>query len=184
MSESKREKMSAWIDGESGSRLDAGVMRELTDDPHLRAAWNRYHLIGDALRGEPLNREICTVADRVRERLEGEPTVLAPLAPPPNRRWMRPAAATALAASAALAAFLIGPELLGPGEPQTLQLADRTHPGPTLYLDATGTHWGVKRPEVENRLNSYLIEHQEYAPSSGMKGMLPYASFVSYDVRR
>ena len=38
--------------------------------------------------------------------------------------------------------------------------------------------------EDHAKLNSYLVNHQEYAPSTGMKGMLPYATFVSYDARR
>ena len=108
---------------------------------------------------------------------------LTRLAGPMDRRNFL-ATTSALAASAALAAFLIGPGLLGPGEPQTMQLAERNPPKPALYLDATGTYWSLQRPEMENKLNGYLIEHQQYAPSSSMKGMLPYASFVSYDARR
>jgi sigma-E factor negative regulatory protein RseA len=52
------------------------------------------------------------------------------------------------------------------------------------YADKPGTRWGVKTPEIESKLNDYLVNHQEYAPTAGMKGMLPYASFVSYDAGR
>jgi sigma-E factor negative regulatory protein RseA len=184
MSDSKREQLSVWMDGELDPRDSTRITGAVADDPQLRAAWDRYHLIGDVLRGEPVSREVRSIADRVRENLRHEPTVLAPLKEDHSRRWSRPLAASALAASAALAAFLISPGLFGPGEPQTMQLAERNPPKPALYLDATGTYWSLKRPEVESKLNRYLMEHQEYAPSSGMKGMLPYASFVSYDARR
>jgi sigma-E factor negative regulatory protein RseA len=39
----------------------------------------------------------------------------------------------------------------------------------------------LQKPKVESRLNNYLVNHQEFAPAGNMKGIMPYASFVSYD---
>jgi sigma-E factor negative regulatory protein RseA len=162
----------------------------LTSDRELRALWDRYHLIGDALRGEPLDRNVQGVADRVRDRLVEEPAVLVPSRRLLPRRWVLPAAGSALAASVALLALLAGPGLFGTtGEAPSFeasggfQVAERAS-ARRLYGDRDGTYWNLQRPEVESKLNSYLVNHQEYSPSAGMKGMLPYASFVSYDARR
>jgi len=47
-----KEKLSALIDGElQGDSLHAHLGR-LRADPELRSAWDTYHLIGDALRGQ------------------------------------------------------------------------------------------------------------------------------------
>src|SRR2546428_6031261 len=69
-----KEKLSALIDGElQGDSLHAHLGR-LRADPELRSAWDAYHLIGDALRGETSPG----IVDRVIARLREEPTVLAP----------------------------------------------------------------------------------------------------------
>lgn len=159
--------------------MDA-VVRVLYEEPELRSAWDRYHLIGDALRGEPVSRDVLKVASQVHERLELEPTVLAP-----TGRWHRqavPLAAAALAASVAVLALVILPGIYGDVEVVAPRVAV-TPPAAAQYAESTGTHWGLRRPEVESKLNDYLVKHQEYAPSAGMKGILPYASFVSYDAR-
>jgi len=69
-----KEKLSALIDGElEGEGLHAHLGR-LRTDPELQKAWDTYHLIGDALRGQISP----AIADRVVARLREEPTVLAP----------------------------------------------------------------------------------------------------------
>lgn len=52
------------------------------------------------------------------------------------------------------------------------------------YAEKRGTRWNRIKPAVENRLNSFLVNHQEYAPASAMTGMLPYAAFVGYDTSK
>ena len=41
--------------------------------------------------------------------------------------------------------------------------------------------WDTREPEAESALNAYLVEHNEFAPTSGMNGMLPYVRVVGYD---
>jgi sigma-E factor negative regulatory protein RseA len=190
MSQVKREQLSTLIDDELEPAEVQAALSEMSGDQELRALWDRYHLMGDALRGEPLNREARQIADRVRERLAAEPVTLIPRSRGIPRRWIGPVFGSALAASVAAVALIAGPEWMSddisaPGQP--LQIAENTGnrvPPEALYVDHTGTYWNLKRPEVESKLNSYLVNHQEYAPSTGMKGMLPFATFVSYDARR
>jgi len=44
-----------------------------------------------------------------------------------------------------------------------------------------GTKWETSTPDVEQTLNAFLVEHGEFAPQSGMNGLMAYAKFVSYD---
>lgn len=190
MSQAKLEQLSTLIDDELDPVDMQVAFGALTGDRELRAVWDRYHLIGDALRGEPLSRDVLGVAQRVRERLDAESVV-----PPPKSRyriprsWLGPVAASALAATVALMALVVGPELFKHSDPEPLQVAEVIPPEPipseptqpTLYVDRTGTYWSLKRPEVETKLNSFLVNHQGYAPATGIKG---YATFVSYDARR
>jgi hypothetical protein len=39
----------------------------------------------------------------------------------------------------------------------------------------------VKEPETESTLNTFLVEHNEFASSSGIGGMMPYVRVVGYD---
>ena len=55
---------------------------------------------------------------------------------------------------------------------------------PALYRVITVTYWILRLQEVDSKLNSFLVNHQEYAPASGMKGMMPHVTFASYDSRR
>src|SRR5881396_1751777 len=71
-----KEKLSALIDGELQSDSLHAHLGRLRADPDLRGAWDTYHLIGDALRGQISPG----IADRVVARLREEPTVLAPRA--------------------------------------------------------------------------------------------------------
>jgi sigma-E factor negative regulatory protein RseA len=185
MSQAKREQqLSILMDDELDRDEMERSLNDLSGDRELRALWDRYHLIGDALRGEPLSRETMRVADRVRERLSDEPMVLVPRTRRIPRRWLTPLAGSALAASVALVALVAGPGWFEIGDLAPVQLAKKPSPAPTLYRDRTGTYWSLRRPEVESKLNSFLVNHQEYTPASGMKGVVPHVTFASYDYRR
>jgi sigma-E factor negative regulatory protein RseA len=43
---------------------------------------------------------------------------------------------------------------------------------------ASANRWTVNEPEVQERLNTYLVDHNEYA---GASGVFSYARVVSYD---
>ena len=47
-------------------------------------------------------------------------------------------------------------------------------------MDLARMTWNDAAPAVTNRLNGYLVTHNEYL-SNGMRGMLPYARIVAYD---
>ncbi|WP_042010549.1 sigma-E factor negative regulatory protein [Aeromonas fluvialis] len=71
----KKEQISALMDGDLS---DAEVLNELELDADSQATWGRYHLIGDAMRGDlPINLQL-DLSDSIMAALEDEPTILAP----------------------------------------------------------------------------------------------------------
>jgi sigma-E factor negative regulatory protein RseA len=194
MKETDKERISALLDGELPEGEAAGCLDRLTRDADLRSAWGRYHLIGDALRGEPLSLPVGGLAERVSAALEREPAILAAPArraskPKGRPEWLRPLAGAAIAASVAVVTLVSYPYLVGDGQaPTSAAVVKATAAPPPLavrYANHAGTHWkNRQRPEVESRLNRYLVDHNEYAAPAGMTGVLPYASFVSYDENR
>lgn len=70
-----KEQISALMDGDLH---DAALLDELGMDSDLQDTWARYHLIGDAMRGDlPVNLQL-DLSDSIMAALDDEPTILAP----------------------------------------------------------------------------------------------------------
>lgn len=186
MSDDKLEDYSALLDGESEASDQKPLLDALAEDSEARARLGRYSMIGDALRGEQPQVDALSVADAVRERLQREPVILAPSRSGKRRepaRWWQPAAGLAIAASVALVAVGIVPRLLSDAPestPAPVQVVGVPAVQPVL-VSSPGTHWTDSRPEQEERLNSYLADHNEFATQGAVPTIVPYATFVSYD---
>ena len=106
MSESKFETVSSLVDN---YQTNDDVFDELVKDNHMSETWQRYHMIGDAMRDElphSLNTDLsASIANAIAE----EPTVLAPIAKPSLTesvkakvvQFSKPFGQVAIAASAA-----------------------------------------------------------------------------------
>ena len=186
MTKETKERLSALVDGELSTASTAEVISRMKASPDLCGAWDRYHLIGDAIRGEGLRGSADGIADNVRELVLAEPAIIArPIPinrPKSNKRILRPLAGAAIAASVAAVAVVTLPRLnwdsptAGPAQVVSKSIT------PGSYQ--TGTRWkNLAEPALESKLNRYLENHSEYASSGGM-GVVPYSSFVSYDSTR
>jgi sigma-E factor negative regulatory protein RseA len=178
MKENLSRLMDSAIEGNERSRLfDA-----MADDPELRRTWQRYHLIGAALKNE-LGRSVDpALPDRIAESVRKEPPLGRPgrLAILPGRSFARQVGSLALAASvAALAIFTLAPHAQRGGSAgQSLASAGNS----AVHVTRSGTtRWETLPPEMENTLNAYLVEHGEFSASPGLNGLTSYARFVSYD---
>ena len=183
MTEEHRQRLSQLIDGELDPGHAVGLLRDMGGDPGLQAAWERYHLIGQALRREPIDVRHRAIAQQVRARLAAEPTVLAPRRGTRSRRQsLQRAGAAAMAASLALGAFLAAPLLFddsasAPGaRPAIARLVERE----SISMQRLQR----EQPGLASKLDLYLVTHQATAPATGAKGMLPYAALVGYEARR
>lgn len=182
----KLEALSGLLDGESDAASQKTLLEHMADDADVRARLARYRMIGDVMRGEAVRPDALNMADRVRERLQREPVVLAPRPAQKRRapRWWQPAAGLAIAASVALLAVGLVPRLVSDAPDampqQSVQVVGVPVASP-VFVSATGTHWKHSSPIQESRLTTYLADHSEVASQTGMPGIVPYASFVSYD---
>lgn len=180
MTDKLRESVSALVDGEHPHEDVAGVIGELTSDEQLRAQWASHHLIGDAIRAA-LPRQVTTgLARQVRQLVDAEPVQL------PTRqrrnRVLRPVVGFALAASVATLAIIGVRSIERPITPELPLVGEVQQPRSRLPVTilASGNRWNVEPRSVETRLNTYLVNHSEYA-GYGVQGMLPYARIVGYD---
>ncbi len=151
-----KEKVSALIDGELQSDSLHAHLGRLRADPELRGAWDTYHLIGDALRGQISPG----IADRVVARLREEPTVLAPR---PERDPTRRLGWYAMSAAASVAAVAFVAWTASPGWRAESQLAG----GPDAATVATPGRSGLQRRARRNRelpaRASALFPHERHA---------------------
>lgn len=77
----KGEQLSSFIDGELNREQGEHLISDLSSDEELKACWQRYHIISDAMRSglpDTLNHEF---ADKVMSAIESEPAILAPHTP-------------------------------------------------------------------------------------------------------
>lgn len=104
MNEEKLEALSALMDGEIRD-ADARALDGLSRDEGLRAAWGRYHLISECIRGTLPRHLDPALANRIAVAVRQEPTILAPDVSAP-RPWLKPLAGMAIAASVATLAVV------------------------------------------------------------------------------
>jgi sigma-E factor negative regulatory protein RseA len=157
------EKLSAWIDGELESEHAGQLPLQLKRDAALRAGWDCYHLIGDALRGVQ-GPDLCA---GICARLEAEPTVLAPQRRSGAEKVRR--IALSAAASIAALAFVGWIWTALPGLQQG---------SPQIAAVPSGEVMQVAAPAGEGA-KDYLLAHQRYSPSNAMQGVAPYVRTVA-----
>ncbi len=187
MSEKRKESVSALVDGEltgdSQSTID-----DLLKTPALKANWARYHLISDSLKGNLPEAADSGLAARISASIQAEPTVLAPQAASKNR-FYKPLAGFAIAASVAAMAILgiqQNQQAVGSQDQQLVSFAAQKPanaiPVQQAALNATSeAQLRQVKANTRARLNSYLVNYNEYRTNSGFQGMLPYARTVTYE---
>jgi sigma-E factor negative regulatory protein RseA len=148
------EHISALMDAELNEHERARVLKALARDRDLRETWERYHIIRAALNEDLGPVSSTDLGARIAER--------------------------ALAASVAAVAILGVQWFVSsepPGTPQQAASARLRQ----ADIQRVGLRWDTRQPEVARQLNIYLVEHNEFMPTSGMNGVMSYGRFVSYD---
>lgn len=185
------ERLSALVDGElpeGGCLVDA--LAGLGEED--RAAWSRYHLIGDVLRSDDLAlapAKSAAFLAKFAARLQAEPHLLAPAAMSTlmarTVAVLRRAAPTlAVAASAAALTWILAPQLHGMGGLQGGARAASTvaHDGAMqrAALQATAQNGNLIR---DARLDAYLEAHQQFGQQPGMQDVAPYIQASAFSSR-
>jgi len=166
------DRISAFMDGETRQHETEQAILHLKQYQEHLESWHTFHLIGDAMRGDPMLRNDFTA--RVLSRLRQEPTMLAP-----RLRW-RKSLNLALSAAASLAAVAVILTLVitdNPLQPQP-QLAITPQPETKPSIQVVTLPQPVPAAN-RNRVNAYLRAHQEFSPSTTLQGVAPYVRTVS-----
>lgn len=175
MSDKKREKVSALVDGELGRFEQKQILDALRDDDGLRDRWQRYHMIGDAIQRALHVEPTTDLAERVRKQIDddGQPYHMRMFSTGGLVRF-------ALAASIAVVAVLAlrgNDSVEQPGAPR---IALNNEPAQGRDLQLAGTA-GVEAddPAVRAKLNTYLIHHAGFSSGRVTGSTLPYARVAS-----
>ena len=160
-----KQKISVLMDGElfedeADSLLDHIKIKRGSD---VHNDWEIYHLIGDVLR-QPEHIH-CGLSAKVRERMQDEPTVLAPRVRAVKQRLRT----IALSAAASLSA-------VGVVAWMSLQISPEVAP----QLAMQQTAFRPASMQIKADANDYLMAHQEFSPSADMNGGTSYIRTVSY----
>jgi sigma-E factor negative regulatory protein RseA len=152
-----KSQISAFMDGELLDEETDALLSALKRDETLLAEWTTFHVISDALKEHysPRRELSPQFSERMKRRLNEEPTVLAPEKRAPRRP--RTYALSAAASVAAVAMVF----------------------GITLYDEKPGEIAQDSTTAASTRVDDYLLAHQEYSPSTMMQGMAPYVRTVS-----
>ena len=160
-----KQEISALMDGELFEDEAENLLDRIKRDSDAHSDWEAYHLIGDVLR-QPEHIH-CGLSAKVRERMQDEPTVLAPR----GRAVKQKMRTFALSATASLAAA-------GVVAWMSMQIGHET--APQMAMQQNGL-----RPasvQIKPGANDYLMAHQEFSPSTDMNGGAYYIRTVSYSI--
>ena len=190
MSDEIREQLSALADDELNDVEQPLLLGRLQRDAELRACLGRYQLIGEVMRGTGATATLG-IAGRVQQALAGDMPVSA-RASEQMALW-KPVVGLAVAASVALVAVLTVTSVnenpannvpaLATADPAPV-VAPVLTPGPavTQVSDISGDpRWDRLDPSIDKRLSGYLVNHNEYAASRGVQGVMPYVRIVGHD---
>lgn len=193
--------LSSVMDGENSTgEILAGVAATTGS----RAAWARYHLIGDVLRDNSSVIAPAEFSASIAAQIADEPAILAPQAP--TRTALRPVAGFAIAASVAtLAVIGIGrmEPAATPGTAPAIAAAPAVNTAPpvntapavniapaaaTPALASTAPESNALPLELtrdthpaQRRFNSYLVKFNEQRSNVGVPGVNPYVRIVGFE---
>jgi sigma-E factor negative regulatory protein RseA len=177
MSDSVKEQLSAYLDGELSREEVALLAKRVGRDAELGASLGRYALISESLKGERPAAASADFAANVMAALDAEPEIAARPAAAASQwgRRMRPVAGLAVAASVAAVAIIsiqrpaVGPAVVADNEAPSASIEVIADPEPS-YTVPTTTQSSAFVPAA--RLTNYVVAHSEYSSPLGRRTVL------------
>jgi sigma-E factor negative regulatory protein RseA len=156
-----KQEISALMDGEMFEDQADAFLDKLKRHPEMQQDWENYHLIGDALRQPD---HICkSFGNSFHERLQAEPTVIAPYKRTSQRVRNFALSAVASVMALALVAWL------------SLQVG--SEPAPQVATAQLQQNSAIRPASAQ--ANDYLMAHQEFSPSAEVHVSAPYIHAVA-----
>lgn len=89
VSESRKEELSALVDGEASELELRRILKDLEVNDELAASWSRYHTVRAVLRKEPCSEwSQLDISARIMDAIEDEPALSQPAAPKKKASWL------------------------------------------------------------------------------------------------
>jgi len=139
------------------------LLNKLKRSPDEHEEWQTYHLIGDVLR--QTDHAYTNISAVLHERLQTEPTVLAP-----SRRTNRNARWYALSAAASVMALALVAWM-------SLQVGSEPPSQMAMHQQSIAVR-PVSLPGNKG-MNDYLMAHQEFSPRADVQGTASYIRTVA-----
>ena len=187
MTEKLAEQLSALMDNECTEHEFPLALRRLCKDSDMLAYWERCHLISDVLKGQTpdvITTSFATcVADLIVQEQTYGPADSDYAASQRTRPvWLKPIAGFALAASVAGVALFALP--LGDSGQQE-SIATLLPESAAVSNDAAlAAAPAQEQDDMAEKLNTYLLNHNELATLNGIQGVMPYVKMVNYHASR
>ena len=184
MSKESLEHLSSLMDGELSREAGLFLTRRLFKDDAMCAKWERYHLIRDCIRQPGSKQMVTGLSVKLSATLDAEdsPGVSAWR----NNRWLKPVSGLAIAASVALVAIMVAAPQQGqvPTEAGTAQSAPVNKPfvSPNAISVTPASQAVSYSPSQQanyNRLNAYLLRHNQMARTAGRQGFVSFVPIVA-----
>ncbi|HEX5513643.1 MAG TPA: sigma-E factor negative regulatory protein [Gammaproteobacteria bacterium] len=192
--EAFKTQLSALVDDEVRPHEIPFLARRLSRDPEAIEQLGSYFMIGDAIRRQLPEVMDTRLVDRVRAALEAEPAFQLQAAAEPAlaRRLLRPLAGLGVAASVAMVAVSYWSEsdsVTKTQQPSGLVAAtpQMVTPQPVQAMPLTPqpqNQWNRLDPEVQKRLQGYLVNHSEHASTGQLGGVLNYVRIAGQQQAR
>ena len=163
-----KQNISTFMDGELSGDEAEMLLGRIKRHPDAQQEWLTYHLIGDAMRQPDYLPNNMNAA--FFERLHAEPTVLAPHTQRSSKAGFFAMSAVASIMAMAFLAWLSVQIDTGPA----LQLAQQR---PNALR--TASYPINSSLPINDAMNDYLLAHQEFSPSTDVRGAASYIRTVA-----
>lgn len=183
MSKESLEHLSSLMDGELSRESGLFLTRRLSSDEKMCDKWERYHLIRDCIR-QPGSKQVVTgLRAGLKASLQAEesPASSSWL----NNRWLKPVSGLAIAASVAMVAIVATapqPVVMQTGEVTAQEAKAQPFVSPNTLPLTPGSQAASFAPAQQNqsnRLNAYLLRHNQMARTAGRQGFVSFVPIVA-----
>lgn len=175
------------MDGELSRDAGLFLTRRLFKDDEMCEKWERYHLIRDCIRQPGSKQMVTGLSVRLSATLDAEeaPGISAWR----HNRWLKPVSGLAIAASVAMVAIMVT-------APQPAQVpadagaalsapANKPFVSPNAIAVTPPSQAVSYSPSQQvniNRLNAYLLRHNQMARTAGRQGFVSFVPIVATPV--
>ncbi len=184
------EQLSEFVDGQAKRETGMFFAKRLSADSELQAVWSRYHLIRECVRHRGAHAQAMHLQNRVATAIASEPEPepgIEPLRVQPA--WFRPVIGLAITAVVAITAVIaVQNSENQPGTVSAFQSADT----PTVSFStpennglgpvtnrAVPVSYTSSASRNDQRLNAYLLRHNQVVSRTGRGGVIYLAPIVA-----